>query len=83
MGLLVVEAASVLNVLNRFQEPIPHTGLPCSVLVQGNELIIPQLDMPCFFHAHEGPACFQMKAEEEWIGKLCLKKVKLGGNGKK
>ena len=38
MGLLTVGVGAVPNALADFWDPIPHIGLPCSVLIQGEEL---------------------------------------------
>lgn len=51
-GHLVVETGSVSNALTSSQERIPHTELLWSALVQGEELVLPQFDMPCFAYTN-------------------------------
>lgn len=48
-----MEAGSVTNELVGFGEPIPHSVLPYKgPQYKGQNLLIPQLDMSCFFDNH-------------------------------
>ena len=58
VGLLAVGAGSVSGSLTNFWEPIPHALVPHHPEYRRRDLVLWQLDMPCFADAQERIAPF-------------------------